>query len=82
MAREILKEAAEELALSAVTVIRRLGMERDRFPVAAVGGVFAGGPLVLGPLGERIAAAAPHAVLGPPAYPPELGAVRLLLATE
>jgi len=80
VARAILAEAGEELSLAAVTVIRKLHLERESFDVAAVGGVFSAGDLILGPLRERIRAVAPGARLHPPVYPPEIGAVRLALA--
>jgi N-acetylglucosamine kinase-like BadF-type ATPase len=76
----ILAEAGDELALAAVTVIRKLHLEREAFDVATVGGVFSAGELILGPLRDRIRSAAPGARLHPPLYPPEIGAVRLALA--
>lgn len=79
-ARRILREAGQELALAAVTVIRKLGLEKDAFPVSTVGGVFAAGDLLLAPLLSALREAAPDARVGPPAYPPEIGAVRLARA--
>jgi N-acetylmuramic acid 6-phosphate etherase len=79
-ARRILAEAALELALDVVTVIRKLGLERESFPVATIGGVFSAGAPLLDPLRAAIAAVAPGAVVGPPAFPPEIGAIRLALA--
>ncbi len=79
-AARILDEAGEELALAAVTVIRRLRLEREAFGVATVGGVFAAGEPILGTLRKRIAAVAPRARLHAPAHPPEIGAIRLALA--
>jgi N-acetylglucosamine kinase-like BadF-type ATPase len=79
-ARRILGEAGKELALAAITVIRKLGLEKESFPVSTVGGVFAAGELLLGPLGKELHAVAPQAHLGPPAYPPEIGAIRLARA--
>ena len=76
----ILAEAGDELALAAVTVIRKLRLEREAFDVATVGGVFSAGELILGPLRAQIHSTAPGARLHPPVHPPEIGAVRLALA--
>jgi len=78
--RAVSFEAGDELSLAAVTVIRKLHLEREAFDVATVGGVFSAGELILGPLRDRIRSAAPGARLHPPLYPPEIGAVRLALA--
>jgi N-acetylglucosamine kinase-like BadF-type ATPase len=82
IARTILREAGEELALAAATVIQRLDLKGESFPVSMVGGVFAAGDILISPLRERLRAVAPGARLGPPAYPPEIGAIRLALAAE
>ncbi len=79
-ARRILADAGKELALAALTVIRKLGLEGEDFPVSTVGGVFAAGTLLAGPLADALHAVAPGARVGPPAYPPEIGAVRLARA--
>jgi N-acetylglucosamine kinase-like BadF-type ATPase len=73
----ILGDAGKELALAALTVIRKLHLESESFPVSTVGGVFAAGDLLLGPLAAALHAVAPLARVGPPAYPPEIGAIRL-----
>lgn len=79
-ARRILGEAGRELALAAITVIRKLHLEAEAFPVSTVGGVFAAGDILLGPLAAALHAVAPGARLGPPAFPPEMGAIRLARA--
>ena len=79
-ARRILGEAGKELALAAITVIRKLHLETESFPVSTVGGVFAAGALLIGPLAAELHAVAPGARVGPPAYPPEIGAIRLARA--
>ena len=79
-ARRILGEAGRELALAALTVIRKLRLEGAPFPVSTVGGVFAAGDLLVGPLTAALHEVAPRAQVGPPAYPPEIGAVRLARA--
>ncbi len=76
----ILGEAGRELALAALTVIRKLRLEGESFPVSTVGGVFAAGDLLVGPLAAALHAVAPGARVGPPAYPPEIGAIRLARA--
>ena len=80
VARRILEEAGHDLALGVVTVVRKLGLEEAAFPVATIGGVFSAGDLLLAPLAAAIRRVAPRAGVGPPAYPPEIGAIRLALA--
>ncbi len=82
VALEILHWAGGELALTALTVLRKLGIAGDPVTVATVGGVFVAGELVATPLRARLLAGAPHARLGPPAHIPEIGAIRLALAEE
>lgn len=82
IALEILRWAGGELALTALTVLRKLGIAGEEPTVATVGGVFSAGELVLAPLRERLLAGAPNARLGPPAHVPEIGAIRLALAEE
>jgi N-acetylglucosamine kinase-like BadF-type ATPase len=77
VAREIVEEAGMELARAAVAVIRKLRMERERFQVAYVGGVFAAGALILDPLGEGVARAAPRAFIAPPVLAPAEAAARM-----
>ncbi len=76
----ILADAGRELALAAITVVRKLGLEGETFPVSTVGGVFAAEDLLLGPFSAALHAVAPGAIIGPPAYPPEIGAIRLARA--
>ena len=80
-ARRILAQAGRDLALDVVTVVKKLGLEGASFPVATIGGVFAAGELVTDSLAEAIRPVAPLARIGPAAYPPEMGAIRLALAT-
>ena len=54
-------------------------MQGEEFAVSTVGGVFNAGEPLLGPLKKRLYRTAPGARLGPPAYPPEVGAIRLAL---
>ena len=76
-ARRILEDAGRELALAAVTVIRKLGLEQETFPVSTIGGVFSAGDLLLGPL------AAAHPTILANVWPVlEIGAVRLARALK
>jgi N-acetylglucosamine kinase-like BadF-type ATPase len=77
VAIEILKEAGRELGKAAVTVIRKLKMEQERFQVAFVGGVFAAGEFVIAPLREEIARVAKKAFIAAPKFSPTVAAGRL-----
>ena len=79
-ALEILAWAGSELAHTALTVLRKLGIASEPVTVATVGGVFSAGDLVLRPLREGLLAGAARARLGPPAHVPEIGAIRPVLA--
>ncbi len=76
----ILRDAARELAKTAIAVIEQLQMERDSFRLSYVGGVFEAGELVLKPLSEEIHKIAPNAEVAPPLDPPVIGAVKMALA--
>ncbi len=76
----ILEWAGRELAWTALTVLRKLGIADEEPTVATVGGVFSAGELVLAPLRERLLEGSPRTRLGPPAHVPEIGAIRLALA--
>ncbi len=80
VAREILKDAARELAVATIAVIEQLRMERDEFQVAYVGGVFEAGDLILDPFREEIQSFAPHAKVAPPIDPPVIGAAKMAKA--
>ena len=79
---EIFRRAGAELGLAVATVARKLGMLEMEVRVATVGGVFAAGPLILDPIREALESRAPGAAVGPAAYPPEIGAVRIALAGD
>jgi N-acetylglucosamine kinase-like BadF-type ATPase len=80
VASEIIAEAGRELGAAAVAVICSLHMERERFQVAYVGGVFAARDLILDPLREVIARVAPNAYLAPPRLAPAVAAARMARA--
>jgi N-acetylglucosamine kinase-like BadF-type ATPase len=82
VARLLLRDAGEEIGRAALSVVRRLGMEDEDFPAATIGGVFTAGELLTEPLARLLHETAPKARLGPPAHPPELGAVRLALSED
>jgi N-acetylglucosamine kinase-like BadF-type ATPase len=77
VAREIVEEAGRELAAAAAAVVRKLKMERERFQVGYVGGVFAAGDLILSPLAEGLGRVAPRAFLAPPVLAPAEAAARM-----
>jgi N-acetylglucosamine kinase-like BadF-type ATPase len=77
VACEILEQAGRELGRLAVSVIERLGIQRESFLVACVGSVFHSGEHVLGPLREAVLVVAPGASVGPPLFPPTIGAAKL-----
>lgn len=77
VAREIIVQAGRELGSAAVAVIRKLGMEREHFQVAYVGGIFAAGDLVLGSLRGEVVSVAPLAYLAPPLLSPVLAAAHM-----
>jgi N-acetylglucosamine kinase-like BadF-type ATPase len=79
VAAEILRDAAEELALAARAVIKGLNMEDEEFQVAASGSVFMAGELLLTPFAESVKSTAPYAEVIPPRFEPAMGAVFLAL---
>jgi N-acetylglucosamine kinase-like BadF-type ATPase len=79
VARGIVMMAGHELAAAAIAVIRRLRLERERFQIAYVGGVFSAGQMVLEPLGQQIKRVAPKAYLSPPLLTPAVAAAHMAL---
>jgi len=78
IAQQIIDEAGSELALAAMTVIRNLQMERERFQIAHVGGVFnASGDLILDTLRAEVQKVAPRAYFQPPHFSPAVAAARM-----
>lgn len=80
VARAIITEAGRELGKAAVAVIRRLQMQRERFQVAYVGGVFKAGELILSPLRQVINGVAGQAYLAPPHLSPAIAAAHMARA--
>jgi N-acetylglucosamine kinase-like BadF-type ATPase len=78
VALDIIEEGGRELGLAAVAVIRNLHMERERFRIAYVGGVFrAGDEMILGPLRDEVKKFAPRAYFGLPQFSPAVAAARM-----
>jgi N-acetylglucosamine kinase-like BadF-type ATPase len=77
VARVILAEAGRVLGVAAATVIRKLKMRQESFPVAYVGGVFAAGELVLATLRAELEKTAPNAYLSLPRMNPAVAAARM-----
>ena len=77
VARQILSAAGRELGRLAASVIDKLDLHSSAFRVACVGSVFRSGEVVLEPLREAVSRIAPQAEIGPPLYPPAIGAVKL-----
>jgi N-acetylglucosamine kinase-like BadF-type ATPase len=79
VAMEILNEKGRILGELVVSAASRLEMLGERFGVSLNGGVFKAGQPILGPLEERVRAAAPLAEVVEPKLPPACGAIVLLL---
>jgi N-acetylglucosamine kinase-like BadF-type ATPase len=78
VAGRLVRRQAEEVAVMALTAMRRLGLDARRTPVVLGGGLLtARNPLLTSEITERIAAAAPRAVVTIVAVPPVAGAALL-----
>jgi N-acetylglucosamine kinase-like BadF-type ATPase len=78
VASQIVADGGTELGRAAVAVIRQLQMERERFQVAYVGGVFrAAGDLMLDPLRAEVSRIAARAYFEPPHFAPAVAAARM-----
>ncbi len=80
VALEILAEAGHELGIAATAVIRRLKLERRKFPIAKVGSIFQAGHILTEPLLETVRRTAPKAYLIEPLLPPAAAAAQMALA--
>ena len=81
VARSIILAAAEEMAVTATALIRRLNMEQEEFDLITAGSVFRGeDPVFLETVSESVRAVAPQARFCFPVFAPVVGAV--LLAGE
>ena len=78
VALAIVVDGGRELGLAAVAVIRHLQMERERFQIAYVGGVFrSAGELILNPLRNEVRKTAPRTFFEPPRFAPAVAAARM-----
>jgi len=73
----LIEEAGRELGAAATAVIRKLKLEKSKFVVSYVGGIFNAGELILEPMLAAIHAVAPGAFAAPPKFPPALAAAKM-----
>ncbi len=79
VAIEIMNHAADELALAAASVISRLEMRGDQFPVLLAGGMLKESAWLAADVRARMAEVAPRATVAPLTQEPAVGAVRLAI---
>jgi len=80
VAAQILARAGGELAAAAASVITRLGMRGEAFPIVLAGGIFRGVPGLMGDVESRLSEVAPRSAVRLLDVEPAVGAVRLALA--
>jgi N-acetylglucosamine kinase-like BadF-type ATPase len=80
VAIDIMSHAADELALAASSVISRLDMRGEQFPILLSGGMLKGSAWLSAAVRLRMAEVAPRAQVGPLTHEPAVGAVRLAIA--
>lgn len=80
VARKIVSSAGRELGEMVVALIRRLQMQREKFSLSMVGGIFEAGSLILGPLKKEVLRAAPRAQFSQPLMPPAVAAAQMARA--
>jgi N-acetylglucosamine kinase-like BadF-type ATPase len=80
VATEIMIEAADELAKAAESVISRLEMRGEQFPILLAGGILKRSAWLAAEVARRMAEVAPRSAVLPLTNEPALGAVRLALA--
>lgn len=78
IAQNIIKEAADELILSAKTVIKKLNFQKGKFPIVLIGGIFKS-KIFLERVKSQIQKFAPKANFILPKSWPARGAVKLAL---
>lgn len=79
LAKQIFKDAGTRLGISTITIVKKLKMQRDKFPVALIGSVFKSGPCILPTFIKTLHLKAPYAYVPKSALPPVGGAVLLAL---
>jgi N-acetylglucosamine kinase-like BadF-type ATPase len=77
VAMNLIEEAGRELGIAATAVVKKLKLQRKKFPVSYVGGIFNAGDLIFKPLLKTIREAAPGAFLESPKYSPAMAAARM-----
>ncbi len=80
VAAEIMIEAADELARAAASVISRLEMRGEQFPILLAGGILKRSEWLAAEVERRMAEVAPRSEVRLLTHEPALGAVRLALA--
>ncbi len=80
VAFDIMRHASEELALAAGSVITRLEMRGEPFPILLAGGVLRESAWLADDLKHRLLEVAPRSTVGPLTQEPALGAVTLAQA--
>jgi N-acetylglucosamine kinase-like BadF-type ATPase len=78
----LVEEAGRELGMAATAVIRKLKLEKSKFVVSYVGGIFNAGELIFNPLLKAIHAVAPRAFLAPPKFAPAFAAAKMAFALK
>jgi N-acetylglucosamine kinase-like BadF-type ATPase len=81
VALQILRQAAKELAIGALTALRHLGLINSASSVSFSGSVFEAGRYIIDPFRRAIHDASPHSTVEAPLLPPIGGAFRLGLQT-
>lgn len=77
VAVKVICAAGKELGLAAIAVIRKLKLEKRKFPIVKVGSIFCAGELIAEPFLEKVHTIAPKAYLTEPALSPAFAAARL-----
>lgn len=78
IAISIMKEAAKELALAAISVIKRLNFEKQKFPLVLAGSMFKS-KIILNEVKREIKRFAPKVKFIQPKIAPVIGAVKLAI---
>lgn len=79
IALELIDNAGLELGSAATAVIRKLGLQRTKFPVGCVGSVFKAGEILTKPMLSAIHAVASKAYLVNPEMPPSQAAALMAI---
>lgn len=80
VATEIMRKAAEELTLAAASVVARLDMRGEQFPILLSGGMIRGAQWLAADVTVRLAEVAPRSSVSSLDVEPAVGALRLALA--